>query len=343
MKSKQSQCHKGKISHLLFTTTGAMTAAAAAWVYVRYRRDWNAAKARISSGSKLISTPCGLIEYAEFGEGMPVLVIHGAGGGYDQGVELAGPLIENGFKVIAPSRFGYLGTPLPADASPMAQADAHVSLLDALKLDRVAVIGISAGAPSAVQLCLRHPARCTALVLGVPLLYSPRTAGAVAQKSSAVREFLINTAISSDFIFWVLSKLVPGTMFKTILGTPVEDVKKAGAEEEARLAEFLGHIEPVSRRKKGLQNEAAIAKSLPPYDLEHVRVPTLLFGVENCLYNTYPAACYTAEKIQAARFLQYHTGGHLCVGHQAELWSEIQNFLEIVAQAPSNPAIAASQ
>jgi pimeloyl-ACP methyl ester carboxylesterase len=343
MKSKQSQCHKRTISHLLFTTTGAMTAAAVAWVYIQYRRELSAAKVRVSRGSNLIKTPRGLIQYTVVGDGVPVLVIHGAGGGYDQGVEFAGPLIENGFKVIAPSRFGYLGTPLPTEASPMAQADAHVSLLDALKLDKVAVIGISAGAPSAVQLCLRHPARCTALVLGVPLLYSPRNAGAVAQKPSAVREFLINTAISSDFVFWALSKLAPGTMFKTILGTPLEDVKKAGAQESARLAEFLGHIQPVSRRKKGLQNEAAIAKSLPPYDLEHVRVPTLLFGVENCLYNTYPAACYTAEKIQAARFVQYHTGGHLCVGHQAELWSEIQNFLKIVAQAPSNAPIAASQ
>lgn len=147
MKSKQSQCHKSKISHLLFTTTGAMAAAAVGWVYIQYRRELSAAKVRISRGSELVRTPCGLIEYAAVGEGMPVLVIHGAGRGYDQGVEFARPLIENGFKVIAPSRFGYLGTPLPADASPMAQADAHVSLLDALKLDKVAVIGISAGPP----------------------------------------------------------------------------------------------------------------------------------------------------------------------------------------------------
>ena len=34
----------------------------------------------------------------------------------------------------APSRFGYLRTPLPSDASPAAQADAHSCLLDALGL-----------------------------------------------------------------------------------------------------------------------------------------------------------------------------------------------------------------
>lgn len=333
MKSTQLRSSKSKMSQTILATAGALTAAAGAWVYFRYHRDLSAAKARISSGSKLISSPCGPIEYAEAGAGMPVLVIHGAGGGFDQGLEFAQPLIENGFKIIAPSRFGYLRTPLQADASPMAQADAHCYLLDALKLDKVAVIGISAGAPSAIQLCLRHPERCTALILGVPLTYSPGPAVPLTKKPSPLREFLIDTAISSDFIFWILSKLARNAMFKTVLGTPPEDVKKAGAEEQARLTEFLGHIEPISRRKKGLENEAEIVKSLSRYDLERLRVPTLVFGVENCLYNTYPAACYTAENIQSARLVGYSTGGHLCVGHQAELWAEILNFLNTVAAA----------
>ena len=53
-------------------------------------------------------------------------------GGFDQGLELGDGLVRAGFRLIAPSRFGYLRTPLPADASAEAQADAHASLLDAL-------------------------------------------------------------------------------------------------------------------------------------------------------------------------------------------------------------------
>jgi pimeloyl-ACP methyl ester carboxylesterase len=49
------------------------------------------------------------------------------------------------------SRFGYLRTPLPADASAAAQADAHACLLDALGIRRAAIVGASAGAPSAMQ------------------------------------------------------------------------------------------------------------------------------------------------------------------------------------------------
>src|SRR5215831_15401644 len=147
MKSQPTQ-HKGLRMALAIAT--ALPTAAGAFVYFRYRHDLSAAKARVSSGSKLIDTAYGAIEYADVGTGAPVLVIHGAGGGFDQGLEFARPLIADGFRVIAPSRFGYLRTPLPRDASPMAQADAHASLLDALQIEKVAVVAVSAGAPSAM-------------------------------------------------------------------------------------------------------------------------------------------------------------------------------------------------
>src|SRR5262249_14096786 len=195
----------------------------------------------------------------------------------------ARPLIDRGFRVIAPSRFGYLRTPLPpdGDASPMAQADAYVCLLDALQLDKVAVLGVSAGAPSAMQLCLRHSERCAAMVLGVPLAYSPASAGAAPGKPSPFREFLMNTTVSSDFVFWAMSKLAHDATIKTILGTPPEDLAKAAADEQERVEELLAHIEPISRRKRGLQNDAAVAQSLARYDLERFRVPTLVFSIEN--------------------------------------------------------------
>jgi pimeloyl-ACP methyl ester carboxylesterase len=124
-----------------------------------------------------------------------VLVIHGAGSGFDQGLDLAQPLVRRGFRVIAMSRFGYLRTPLPADASPEAQADAHACLLDALGVKQAAVIGGSAGAPSAIQLALRHPERCSALVLLFPMTWAPRPAGAGPSKPPALLAFVMKTTL----------------------------------------------------------------------------------------------------------------------------------------------------
>ena len=97
----KSQLAKRKISWTLLTVVPASLAVAGALVYRRYRRDLTAARARVSSGSRLVNTPSGLIEYADVGTGAPVLVIHGAGGGFDQGLEFARPLIDAGFRVIA--------------------------------------------------------------------------------------------------------------------------------------------------------------------------------------------------------------------------------------------------
>jgi 2-hydroxy-6-oxonona-2,4-dienedioate hydrolase len=136
--------------------------------YVAYRDDIDQAFRRISTGSQIVQTACGPIEYAIAGTGTPVLVRHGAGGGFDQGMDFAADLAAANLHMIAMSRFGYLRTPLPADASAAAQADAHAFLLDALGIRRAAVVGVSAGGPSSMQFALRHPERCAALVLVVP-------------------------------------------------------------------------------------------------------------------------------------------------------------------------------
>ncbi len=117
------------------------------------------------SGSKLFSTPHGLLEYADVGEGYPVLVSHGGLMGYDQVESVRQMLGNESFRLIAPSRFGYLRTPLPSDASVAAQADAFADLLDALNVSKVIVMGFSFGGPAAAQFAIRYPERTAALVM----------------------------------------------------------------------------------------------------------------------------------------------------------------------------------
>lgn len=106
-------------------------------VYARFRRDMRMAQERLQGGgSQVIETDCGPIEYATFGQGDPVLVVHGIFGGFDQGLVIARGNVGEGFRSIVPSRFGYLGTPLPRDASPATQADAFAYLLDALGVEK---------------------------------------------------------------------------------------------------------------------------------------------------------------------------------------------------------------
>ncbi len=309
---------------LTLAIAGGLLAGSGTFVFSEYSRDIRAARARVSSGSRIASTPCGPIEYAETGSGPAVLVIHGAGGGFDQGLELAQPLIDAGFRVIAVSRFGYLRTPMSAVASPETQADAHACLLDALKIGRVAVIGGSAGAPSAMQFCLRHPERCSSLVLLFPMAFAPDRAQA---KPSALFSFVIKATLHSDFSFWAATKIARNTLIKTVLGTPVRDFRAAPRDEQERALEVMRHILPVSQRENGIWNDATISPVLPRYDLERINIPTLLISAEDDLYRTYPSARYSAAHIPGARFVGYHTGGHLLLGYWKEASSEIVTFL----------------
>lgn len=311
-----------------FLIAAALLAALGGAVFNEYQRDIQRARERVATSSRIAETRCGPIEYAAAGNGPPVLVVHGAGGGFDQGMLFAQPLIERGFRAIAMSRFGYLRTPLPGDASVSAQADAHACLLDALDIKRAAIVGASAGAPSSVQFALRHPQRTTALVLLVPALYAPRPAGAPSLETPAGVEFIFNTVLKSDFLMWAAIRLARPTLIRSILATPLEVMANASAAERARVHRMLDLVLPVSPRRLGLLNDAAITSSLPRYDLEKITTPTLAISAADDLFGTFIAARYTTERIPRARFVGYPSGGHLWVGHQDDVMSRIAAFLK---------------
>jgi hypothetical protein len=130
----------------------------------QYQKELSIARDRILEASQVVKTAQGRIEYSTAGRGLPVLYIHGAGGGHDMGLLFA-RRIGDDFHWICPSRFGYLRTPIPQDASFESQADTYAALLDYLHIEKAAIIGLSAGGPSALLFALRYPNRCAALVL----------------------------------------------------------------------------------------------------------------------------------------------------------------------------------
>jgi 2-hydroxy-6-oxonona-2,4-dienedioate hydrolase len=128
-------------------------------------RDVRARKVQLSAEHQSAPTRSGPIEYFEWGQGPAVIVVHGAGGGFDQGRLIAGAFGGGPFRWIAISRFGYLGSALPADASTSAQADAILDLLDHLQIDRASILAFSGGVPPALQFAQRHPSRTACLAM----------------------------------------------------------------------------------------------------------------------------------------------------------------------------------
>lgn len=297
--------------------------ALAGLVFLHYKDELGRARDSAKRDGLIASTVAGPIEYAMRGAGISLLSIHGAGGGYDQGLANAIDLVGENFQIIAPSRFGYLCTPIPRDVSPAAQADAHAALLSELNVPKAIVLGVSAGARSAVELVIRHPNRLAALILMVPGTYSPTSPVSVEEsRGSEFAFWLVNNG--ADFAWWATEKVAPSVLIRFI-GVPPELVAVAAKPDQDRVMNMVRSIQPLSLRFPGINIDSTPELSQLP--LETITAPTLIISARDDLFNTLPAAEFAARRIPEAKLIVYETGGHMLVGHQNEVRNAASIFL----------------
>jgi pimeloyl-ACP methyl ester carboxylesterase len=289
---------------------------------LEYRRDLHVQHQRVQGGSRVLHTACGETEFAVSGPvGAPaLLLVHGSGGGFDQGLMLGQSLVPEGVRLIAPSRFGYLRSPFPADPSGERQADHLACLLDALGLPDAAVMGVSAGAVSALHFAVRHPQRTRALVLVVPAVYRPDPA--VPMPTWALR--LLDAALGADLPLWLLARLAPSTARQLVLATPPEAYAAAAADEQRRADTMLEQIQPVSRRRLGLLNDSRLTTGAARVALESIRAPTLCVSARDDGFGTYESARYSCQHIPGGRFVGFDSGGHMLLDHAVQVAAEVE-------------------
>lgn len=309
-----------KIGWLVAGVLAIAVVVLAVLVYARFRRDIRVAQECLQSGgSQVLETDCDPIEYATFGEGSPVLVVHGIFGGFDQGLVVARGNIGEEFRSIVPSRFGYLRTPLPDGASPAQQADAYKCLLDALGIQQAAIFGTSAGGTSAIQFALRHPDRCSTLVL--------LCSNAPGETEAALLpEPLAKVLFKSDFIFWLLTTYF-GSSMRSTMGVP--EGFEFTPEYEADVAEVMKTILPVNPRSDGALFDMYISNPdiNTGYPLEEITVPVLIINAVDDPLTLYKNAQSMAERIPGSKLVTIESGGHMLLGHQERVRSEIRVFL----------------
>ena len=314
-----------KLRTAAWSGLGTLAALALTAGWTGYSSELNRARVRVSAGSAVVDTRFGPMEYADAGSGHAILVVHGTGGGFDQGMDLGRYFAGADWRVIAPSRFGYLRSSFPDDPSSANQADAFVDLLDHLGIDRVAVIGVSAGALSAIEFAVRHPTRCAALVAVVPAAYAPGRPPVRAP--SAVAAGIIEHALQSDLVFWAGLTFAQDSMIGTLLATDPALLKSAPESEAKRARAILRNILPVSARARGLLNDGKLAGDPAPSRLDAISAPTLAISLEDDRFQTLAAARHLADSVPRARLVTFPTGGHIWLGHHDEVMTAIEEVL----------------
>lgn len=312
------------IRRAVLTGIGGLGLAGAAYAAGAFREARAQAESRLFGNSTVIPSRAGALEYAIAGHGPPVMMIHGTGGGFDQGLLFAGKLRQRGFSIVAPSRFGYLGSAFPEDASPVHQADTLVDLLDHLGIDRLPVLGGSAGALSAAEFALRHPGRCSHLGLLVPAV---NLTNRDPVEFSVVQRLAVEAVLGADFAFWSLSRLVTGQMMRTLLATDPALLDTVSTEERLRARTILDQIFPISRKIDGLRKDGFWAGTPSPTEYERIAVPTLVLSCDDDLFGTAATARLLAECIPGADLTLYPTGGHIWLGHDDDFADRIASSI----------------
>lgn len=289
---------------------------------VAYLRDMRRAHQRVSDRSQVIASPYGEIEYTEDGKGPAVLVIHGSGGGYDQGELMVRAVLGEQFHWIAPSRFGYLRSTFHAGATFDDQAHAYAYLLDQMGIKQVAVMALSHGGPSALLFAVLHPDRVSSLTLiSCGVASSPSEDQAQANRKGD----LLATIFRYDPIYWGICRLFRKQLLE-LMG--VNDTVIAGLTPEQRVLadQVIDYMNPVSLRSAGaaFDNKAA----MPNERISAIKAPTLIFHATDDTLQLFHNAEFAAATIPGAWLERFSRGGHLLmIVEQSKIRAATQKFI----------------
>lgn len=266
----------------------------------------------------------GTIEYEVTGtQGIPVLVSHGLTGSYYGGLVTAQGMLLEYQKIISISRFGYMGSSFPDDASPKAQAQAWIELLDYLNIERVIVLAASAGGTLGFRFALDYPERSAGLILisaGYP--YPEASKG---PKGPPMFIF-------SNPVFGFMLSCMKGTA-RSMFGVSKEMWNTASESDKQGGENQLSTILPLDKKRKGIKNDlyinnADMTKHYEEYKLEDLTIPVLSLHAKDDPMATYDRIEGALKRFRNCTICHFEKGGHLLFTHGDEIKKDIAVFLE---------------
>jgi len=223
---------------------------------------------------------------------------------------------------VAPSRFGYLRSTFHEGATFDDQAHAYASLLDTLGIQKVAVVTMSHGGPSALLFAVLYPERVSSLTL----LSAGVAASTASNQSDANRkgEMLVRV-FKSDLLYWSATTLFR-TQFMRLMGADDAVIASLTPAQRQLATHIINDMNPASPRAAGAAFDNTAA--LPNERIAAIQAPTLVVHAKDDGLQLFHNAEFAATTIPGARLLSYDRGGHLLiVTEQASIRDAVRHHI----------------
>jgi pimeloyl-ACP methyl ester carboxylesterase len=232
------------------------------------------------------------LRYLEEGRGPIVLLLHGAslGSSADVFIRNLAPLAGAGFRAIAYDQPGFGLSDVPSDLSPAYRRDSVPKFLDAIGVNKAALVGHSQAGNPAVQLALAHPDRYShIIVLGTGSLLPP-IEGEGDGHEAAAQQRLERRMANAEPTLEETRKLLEANLFHHELITPEEVALRHARSVGKNFAAFVA-------RNKAAEAAPAKEPKTPLWQrLVELKIPLLMiFGREDRAH-AYERATMLKEK-----------------------------------------------
>jgi pimeloyl-ACP methyl ester carboxylesterase len=187
----------------------------------------------------------------------------------------------------------------PIESSPVSFRDAVREALDAARIDRTAIVGVSLGGNTAVELALESPARVSALVLvgaGLPdHLWSEEVKAFFAAEDEALERGDLDAAVEANLRMWLAG---PNRSLDTI---------------DPALRDLVAKMQRRAFEVQQEWSDLRAARLDPPYSerLGDVRVPTLVVTGDEDVPDIHETAKRLAAGIPGAERATIPDAAHL--------------------------------
>lgn len=294
-------------------------------LYISYRKSIKKAYNRLEKGESIVvETSIGKVEYyVHKGKGIPVLIVHGISGGYDQAIQTGLDLVGEQKTLIGVSRFGYLKSDLPKEATPKNQSHVYAELLDKLEIKQVYLLATSAGGTTALKFALLYPEK----VKGVILVGSGTPSKEPVKGPAGPPRFIYN-----DFIFWTLINKMESSLI-SMFGITKEEFEKSSEKEKENIRKLFKLLLPIEPRRPGIFNDEKITnfdsiKNYEEYPLEELEMPFLILHAKNDPLAKYEQIKEMVKRLKKVEFIEFEKGGHMIFGHGEKCKEFVNGFIK---------------